>query len=120
MVSIVRERSASIFAPVALAGALFVSGCSIVGDTSPEAPVQADASASEVEMHDSATDVLETAPANAPLILEELSTELDRVTGLNGVGIATMLFSALGTTLEVLETGDLTQLEDLGVEFETD
>lgn len=49
-----------------------------------------------------------------------ITGSLGVVGGIIVLVIAAMLMSALGTTIDVLETGDLTQLEELGVEFETE
>lgn len=94
---ITRNKSIRIVAPLALAGALLLTGCSSTA-TAPEKPAasaapSADASSTDqtdgdVELVDSTIDKLDAAPDDAKAVLTELSIALDAVPGLDGVGIS--------------------------------
>lgn len=79
--------------PLALAGALLLSGCSTT-DSTLEAPGDVaavennESSTPESALYDSTQDNLDAAPADAAEALRSLSAELDQIDGINGVGIS--------------------------------
>ena len=90
---ITQKLSTQLVMPFALVGALLFAGCS---PTPSEAPATNDASEQVVEsessetegLYDSTQAQLGAAPEDAKAVLTELSTKLDTIEGVNGVGVS--------------------------------